>query len=149
GVAMQCIARPTDALAGRAGKTSPQKTQRAPRTKDAGNLPYPSFSAPSASPAVSALDAQHAVDDLDEVPLRLEPDDALLRLVAAFEDEHLRDAGDAVLHSEVGVVVGVELTDLDLAGELVGELVDRGRQRPARPAPGRPKVHQDGDFTLD
>src|SRR3954464_1439510 len=57
--------------------------------------------------------------------------DELLRDLAVLEEDHGRDRADAVLHRHLAVAVGVDLADLDLAGVLGGDLVDRRREHPA------------------
>jgi len=81
------------------------------------------------------------VDDGGERGLGHGADDALL-LLAALEDEHGGDAADAVGGGHVGAVVRVHLAALDLAGVVLGQLVDHRRDHPARPAPRRPELHQ-------
>jgi len=82
-----------------------------------------------------------------EVVLLREPDELLHRL-AVLEQDHRRDRADPELGADLAVAVGVDLADLRPAGELLGDLVDRGRQHPARLAPLRPEVHEDRNVGL-
>ena len=67
-----------------------------------------------------------------------------------FSEQH-HQGGDG-LHSEalrqLRRAVDVDLDQLDLPGLLPGQLLQRGADHPARPAPGRPQVHQDRDRGL-
>src|SRR5262245_58427875 len=85
---------------------------------------------------------QDGVETLLEGRLRPEADDLADRL-ATLDDEERRDAADPVLHRRLGVVVCVELAELDLARVLVCELLNDRRNHSARTAPGRPEVDQD------
>lgn len=66
------------------------------------------------------------------------------RFVAALEDEHARNAGDAVLGRDVVGVIDVELADLDATGIAGRELVDGRRELPTGAAPGGPKLTTTG-----
>ena len=63
----------------------------------------------------------------------------------AVEEEQRRDPLDGVARRDARVLVDVELRHADTSGVRAGEGVDHGRQRPARPAPGRPAVEEDGE----
>src|SRR5690606_10680189 len=65
------------------------------------------------------------------------------RTLAALEHDHGGHAAHAVLTRRDGRIVDVELADLDRSDELVGHLIDDGRERLAGPAPGRRKVDED------
>src|SRR4029450_1347469 len=78
----------------------------------------------------------------DQARLRHRSDQRLDNL-AALVDMHRRDADDAVTAGHPGVLVGVELDDLDLVGVLGGQLFEHRRDRAARTAPRRPEVHED------
>src|SRR5207244_1303682 len=49
---------------------------------------------------------------------------------------------------DVRMIVGIELSYLDLAGELLGDAFDRGRELAAGTAPGRPEIDQHGLLAL-
>ena len=69
-----------------------------------------------------------------------EADGGLGRL-AGCEHGDGRDAHDAVVHGGVRIGIDVELTDLDDARVLGGQLLDLGRDHAARTAPLGPEVH--------
>src|SRR5207244_2320126 len=72
---------------------------------------------------------QHTIDHFDQRSLGGESNDAFAWLFAAFEDKHRRDSGDAVLDGDVLMIVGVEFSHLDFAGELSGDaVVGRGER---------------------
>src|ERR1700712_3382528 len=91
----------------------------------------------------SSDDRLHTADDLVEVTLdrRLgtRADDRLHDL-AAEVDVHRRDAGDAVLHRGLRVLVDVELEDGELVAVLDGELFENRCDLAARTAPLGPEV---------
>src|SRR5947209_15177898 len=69
-----------------------------------------------------------------------------------LEDDHTvtyrhdrRDRPDLELGGEIDLGLGVHLAEDDVAVAVGCPLVDR-RERPARPAPGRPEVHQHDAF---
>ena len=64
--------------------------------------------------------------------------------LAPDEDHHRGDAPDAVLGAGGGGLVDVELGDFDLAGQLVGELLNDGREHLAGAAPDGGEVDEDG-----
>src|SRR6185503_19313739 len=84
----------------------------------------------------------------DELRLRNRADDLLLHLTAGEEDQ-VRDAADAVPRRSARVLVDVHLHDLQLARVLLRELLDDGRDGPARSAPGGPEIDQDGGAVLE
>ena len=69
-------------------------------------------------------------------------------LVAAglpsVEQDHRRDALNAVFGRRVGIVVDVELHDGDPLGHLRADLLERRGDHPARAAPFRPEIDEDG-----
>src|SRR5690606_16919784 len=91
-------------------------------------------------------------DDAFELPqqhgLRLGADD-LLDDLAVLVDVHRRDLQDAGLTGNLGVLVDVELDDLQLVAVLVGDLLEDGRDLPARAAPLGPEVDQNGLVALE
>src|SRR5581483_4753395 len=76
-----------------------------------------------------------------ELACRPRPDERLLRL-AAVEEDHRRDREHVVAGGDDRVVVDVQLDELDLL-RLAGELLERRRHGPARPAPRGPEVDDD------
>ncbi len=77
---------------------------------------------------------QNPGDDLADGGLRLQADEPFLRLIAALEEQHLRNAGNAVFHGYAGMIVGVQLTDFDFPSELRGNFIDgHGRDRTRQP----------------
>src|SRR6187551_2733776 len=66
--------------------------------------------------------------------LRLGADDGLHDL-ALLEDLERGDRGDLVLHGEPGVLVDVQLDDVELLGVLGGDLVEDRADRATRAAP--------------
>src|SRR5215211_367878 len=60
-----------------------------------------------------------------------------------LEQHQGRDGHDAVLRRGRGVLVYVELYDLDLAVHRAGDLLERRRNHPARAAPFGPEVDHD------
>ena len=69
--------------------------------------------------------------------------DALTGDLAVLEHEQRGDAHHAELTGELGLVVHVDLADLDV-GILVRDLIHNGGEHLAGAAPGRPEVHQNG-----
>ena len=65
--------------------------------------------------------------------------------LAALEHEQRRNAAHPVLGGQVRVLVHVDLRHDQLAVVLLGQLLERGSDHLARPAPLRPEVHQDRD----
>src|SRR3954449_9303060 len=61
--------------------------------------------------------------------------DLLRDRLAALEQQHGRDPPHSVAAGDVGVLVDVELGDRHLLAELVGNLLERRRDHPARTAP--------------
>jgi betaine-aldehyde dehydrogenase len=64
--------------------------------------------------------------------------------LAVLEQHQGRDRHDAELRRGAGILVDVELDDLDLAIERFGNLFQRRRDHPARAAPFRPKIDHHG-----
>lgn len=77
-----------------------------------------------------------------ELILRHSADD-LVDNLAVFEEDQGGDAAYAVFAGGGGIIVNVDLADLDLAVVLNREGVDEGADRFARGAPGGPKVDED------
>jgi hypothetical protein len=63
---------------------------------------------------------------------------------SAAKQLHGRNAADLKLLREILVLVGIDLYDLDLAGVLVGELLEHGTERATGAAPRRPEIDQHG-----
>src|SRR5262245_7668774 len=61
--------------------------------------------------------------------------DVLRLLLATFEDHHGRYATNAILPCHFRRIIDVELADLVLSSELVGETLDNRREHLAGPAP--------------
>ena len=61
-----------------------------------------------------------------------------LHLAPTLEDDERRNAADTQPRRNAGVLVDIEFRDLGPPGELGGDLLERGREHPARAAPGRP-----------
>jgi len=76
--------------------------------------------------------------------LRLwEGSDQFVYLLTILEEKKSGDALDTVLGGSGGIVIRVQLGDLDSTVVFRGQLVhDRGH-RAARAAPGRPAIHKD------
>src|SRR5690606_15152820 len=68
--------------------------------------------------------------------------------LAAGVDVDRRDAGDAVGLSDLRVLVGVELDDLELVAPLLRELLEDGCDHLAGAAPGCPEVDEDRPVVL-
>jgi len=68
--------------------------------------------------------------------------------LAVLEHEQSRDAADAILHADGGVVVHVQLADNGLAFLLFAEFLHHGTYHPAGSAPFGPKVDQHGLVAL-
>ena len=90
-----------------------------------------------------ALPIGSEAEELGEFILRCQTD-VLTRFLSAREDEHGRDAADAVLLGDFRGLVDVEFADLCFAFVLVGELIDDRRQGFAGAAPRRGEIHEDG-----
>ena len=103
-------------------------------------------------PKVTANRRDHGNQDLVqrgfELILRGQPDELLDHLTTLKEHDRGNGA-DAVLDRDVGVAVGVDLTDLHLPLELGGELFDGRCEHLARLTPLCPEVHQHGKIRLD
>ena len=69
-------------------------------------------------------------------------------LLAALEHHQRWDAADAVLTGDVGVFVGIQLEDLDLTIEFLGDFFDDGSHHAAGATPGCPEVDQNRDVAL-
>src|SRR4029079_684044 len=127
-----------------------QRVKRSLARRASGERSVPRWRVGLTTPAPGPrLLCQHAVDKLRQLLLGGEADDALLGLVAAAEEEDLRDAGDPIANGRVLVVVGVEIADLQLADVLLGQAVYGRGQGAAWPAPRRPEVDQDWLIALD
>ena len=75
-------------------------------------------------------------------------DDAL-DLFSALEQDHRRDALDAVIHRRLFVLVDVELDDLELPRKLIGQLLEYGRDGAAWATPVGIKVDQNWSISLE
>ena len=64
-----------------------------------------------------------------------------VNFLAALEHHQGGDAADPVLACNVGVFVGVELEDFDLAFEFLRELVNNRSNHAAGATPGSPEVN--------
>ena len=64
-----------------------------------------------------------------------------VNFLPTFEHHQSGDAADPVLAGDVGVLVGVELEDFDLAFEFLGDLVNNRSHHAARATPGSPEVN--------
>src|SRR5690606_15243331 len=69
--------------------------------------------------------------------------------LAAHENVHGRDAHDAVAGGHAGVLVGVELDDLDLVTVVPRELLEDRGDGATRAAPRRPEVDEHGALGLE
>jgi len=66
---------------------------------------------------------------------------------AALEQDHRRNAADAVARARLRRGVAVDLGEAHV-GQLPGGGREVRRHLPARPAPGRPEVHEHGDASV-
>ena len=82
------------------------------------------------------LRRDQGVEPLAQLRLRGEAGD-LLDLLAVLEEDHRRHGHDPVLRGHGARGVDVDLADLDLAGVLLGQLLDDGGEALAGGAPGR------------
>ena len=64
-----------------------------------------------------------------------------VNFLAALEHHQRGDAADPVLAGDVGVLVGIELEDFDLAFEFLGNLVNNWSHHAAGATPGSPEVN--------
>src|SRR4029079_3332290 len=64
--------------------------------------------------------------------------------LSALEQQHGRDPAHAVAARYVRILVDVELGDGDLVAEVVGNVLERRSDHPARPAPFGPEVDENG-----
>ena len=64
-----------------------------------------------------------------------------VNFLTALEHHQRGDAADPVLACNVWVLVGIELEDLDLAFEFLGDLVDNRSHHAARATPRSPEVN--------
>ena len=92
---------------------------------------------------------QRPIEHLGNDLFTLRPNQLVVRLIAPFEDQQARNAGDAVLDSDAFVVIDIKLADLDAAGKLRGNPINRRGQGPARPAPRRPEIDEHGFIAVD
>src|SRR3954447_12744593 len=99
------------------------------------------------SDLASGQDLQVALEGAQDGCLRLRTDDRLDHL-AALEHGHGRDRHDLVVARSTGVLVDVELDDVELVAVLAGDLLEHGRDHLARAAPLRPEVDQHGLVAL-
>src|SRR5689334_21566463 len=65
---------------------------------------------------------------------------------AVLVEDHRGDRADAVLHGRRGVLVDVQLDDLDLAAQFSCELFEHRRNGTARAAPFSPEIDEHGLF---
>ena len=65
-----------------------------------------------------------------------------VNFLPTFEHHQSGDAADPVLAGDVGVLVGVEFEDLDLAVEFLCDFLDNRSDHAARTTPGSPEVDQ-------
>src|SRR6516165_1144681 len=115
--------------------------------------PEPGISATSAiRTSVGLLATMEALDrpanPLLEFLLRLRADLAR-RQLTVLEQHQSRNRHDAVFRRRARVLVDIELDDLDLAVERVGNLFERRRDHPARAAPFRPEINNHGTARLE
>jgi hypothetical protein len=87
----------------------------------------------------AALDVRGQL--LEEALLRHVADESL-RLLAVLEQDHGRDRAHAVAARGDRVRVDVQLRDLQLLAALVRDLLEDGRDHPARTAPRGPEVDE-------
>src|ERR1700722_1850891 len=66
----------------------------------------------------------------------------LLRYLATLEEKQGRNAANTITHRSGRIPIHIHLHHLELAAVLHRDLVHDGRQCPARPAPGSPKIDQ-------
>ena len=83
-----------------------------------------------------------AVERFDDFVLR-DSADQLLDHLPPLEDEERGDTTNLITAGCLRIAIDVELTDFDLAGEVVGDLVDHGRHHATRAAPGGPEIDED------
>ena len=69
-------------------------------------------------------------------------------LLPAFEHHQRWDAADPVLTGDVGIFVGIQLEDLDLTIEFLGEFFNYGSHHAAGATPRSPEVDQNRDIAL-
>ena len=69
-------------------------------------------------------------------------------LLAAFEHHQRWDAADAVLTGDIRVFIGIQLEDLDLTIEFLGDFFDDGSNHAAGATPRSPEVDQNRDVAL-
>lgn len=74
--------------------------------------------------------------------------DNLLAYIALMEQEQSRDGADSVFGGQRLLVVDVDLADLDLVGEFIGQFVQNGCDHLARTTPFGPEVDEDGSRSL-
>ena len=65
-----------------------------------------------------------------------------VNFLPALEHHQRGNAADAVLTGDVGIFVSVELENLDLSLEFLGNLVNDGSDHAARSAPWGPEIDQ-------
>src|SRR5580765_3437190 len=59
------------------------------------------------------------------------------------------DAHHTEPSGDIGILIDIHLHDFQLTGVFHGQLVDGRGDHPARPAPGRPEIHQDRDLGVE
>src|SRR5665213_2631 len=62
--------------------------------------------------------------------------------LAVLEQDHRRNAADAVAGRRVGIVVDVQFDDMDLVAKLAADLLQCRSDHPAGPAPFRPEIDE-------
>ena len=82
-----------------------------------------------------------ALDEAAHLAFRQRADEAIDRL-AAVEGDHRRNRLDAELAGNLGMVVDVHLDQRHLALGVGDRFLQHRRELLARPAPGRPEIHQ-------
>jgi len=65
--------------------------------------------------------------------------------LAAFEEQKRRNISDSKAIRKFGVIVNVHLDDANSLRLLFCNLVEDGSNHPARTAPGRREIHENGD----
>ena len=68
--------------------------------------------------------------------------DQLVDQLAVLEQKHRGNILNAVLRSDQGIFVHIELGNFDTTRILVGQFIENGRDRAAGAAPGGPTIHQ-------